>query len=71
MLNSFEKTILLSGSIFGSIFLFTNALYSINNITLHRYNTDKGDVNKLIMINGITMLFSGFTFVYFTYNAIK
>jgi hypothetical protein len=74
MLTTIEKTIILSGSLFGSVFIFTNSLNCINNIALlKRYynNVDETSVNKLIIINGITMLFSGLTFSYFIYNATK
>jgi nitrate reductase gamma subunit len=73
MLSSTEKTVILAGTLFGSVYLFSTALYSINKITSTRYNnsTSDSDNNKLIAINGLTMLFSGLTFSYFTYKAIK
>ena len=74
MLSTIEKTIILSGSLFGSVFIFTNSLNCINNVALlKRYDNklDETSVNKLIIINGITMLFSGLTFSYSTYNATK
>lgn len=76
MLSSIEKTIILSGSIFGSVILFSNSLYCLNDIILQRNNYsqkkyDENEVNKLIVINGITMLFSGSTFAYFTYIGSK
>jgi nitrate reductase gamma subunit len=73
MLSSTEKTVILAGTICGSVILFSNALDSINRITSTRYNnsTSDSDNNKLIAINGLTMLFSGLTFSYFTYKAIK
>lgn len=73
MLSTSEKTIILSGTLFGSVYLLTNALNSINNIgiTKRLNNVDKGETDKLIVINGITMLFSGLTFTYFAYLATK
>ena len=73
MLSSTEKTVIIAGTLFGSVFLFTNALDSINKITSTRYNNSTSDSNnnKLIAIYGLTMLFSGITFSYFTYKAIK
>jgi hypothetical protein len=72
MLSTPEKTIILAGSLFGSVILFSTALYNINNISINRYNNTNDSVNnKLIVINGITMLFSAATFGYFTFIAIK
>ena len=77
MLSSTEKTLILSGTIFGSVFLFSTSLYCVNDILLRRndnYNKtlqDENHINKLLVINGLTMLFSGTAFGYFTYNAIK
>ena len=68
-----EKTVILAGTLFSSVYLFSIALDNINKITLTRYNnnTSDSDNNKLIVINGISMLFSGFVFSYFTYKATK
>lgn len=77
MLSSTEKTIILSGTVFGSVFLFSTSLYCVNDILLRHndnYNIiyqDEKHINKLLIINGLTMLFSGTIFGYFTYNAIK
>lgn len=77
MLSSTEKTLILSGTIFGSIFLFSTSLYCVNDILLrrndnyNRSNQDENHINKLLVVNGLTMLFSGTVFGYFTYNAIK
>jgi hypothetical protein len=77
MLSSTEKTLILSGTIFGSIFLFSSSLYCVNDILLRRndnYNRtpqNENNVNKLLIVNGLTMIFSGTLFGYFTYNAIK
>ena len=86
MLSSIDKTIILSGSIVGSVFLFSNSLYHINDILsifilrrnsnnyykIYEYNEyNKNYVNKLLAINSVTMLFSGSLLYYFTYNAIK
>ena len=72
-----KKTLILSGTILGSVFLFSTSLYSVNDILLRRndnYNKtyqDENHINKLLVINGLTMLFSGTIFGYFTYNATK
>lgn len=77
MLSSIEKTLILSGTMVGSIFLFSTSLYCVNDILLRRndnYNKttqDENHINKLIIVNGLTMLFSGTVFGYFTYSAIK
>ncbi len=70
-----EKAIIISGSIFGSVVIFSISLNCINDIILRRnslHNSlDENNLNKLIFINGITMIFSGAAFSYFTYNGIK
>jgi hypothetical protein len=82
-----EKNIILSGAIFGSLYIFSNSLNSINNIVIKRdgynihlirdgnnnHNHDKYDsnINKILLVNGITMLFSGAAFSYLTYFATK
>jgi len=85
MLSSIDKTIILSGSIVGSVFLFSNSLYHVNDILsifilrrnsnnyykIYEYEYNKNYVNKLLAINSVTMLFSGSLLYYFTYNAIK
>ena len=77
MLSSTEKMVILSGTIAGSVFLFSTSLYCVNDILLRRndnYNRisqDENHINKLLVVNGLTMLFSGTLFCYFTYNAIK
>ena len=77
MLSSTEKTLILSGTIFGSVFLFSTSLYCVNDMLLRRndnYNRRKlviKIINKVLIVNGLTMLFSGTLFGYFTYNAIK
>ena len=77
MLSSTEKTLILSGTIFGSVFLFSTSLYCVNDMLLrrndnyNRSNQDENYINKVLIVNGLTMLFSGTLFGYFTYNAIK
>ena len=77
MLSSTENTLILSGTIFGSVFLFSTSLYCVNDMLLRRndnYNRRKlviKIINKVLIVNGLTMLFSGTLFGYFTYNAIK
>ncbi len=41
------------------------------NDNYNRSNQDENHINKLLVVNGLTMLFSGTIFEYFTYNAIK
>ena len=82
MLSSIDKTIILSETIAGSVILFSFSLYHINDILsifiLRRnsnyyqtYEYNKNYLNKVLALNGVTMLFSGTLFGYFTYNAIK
>ena len=77
MLSSTEKLIILSGSLFGSIYLFSISLISLNNIMIKRnsdYNSNKYDMSnldKLIIINVSTIIFSGTVFCYFTYFGMK
>jgi hypothetical protein len=73
MLSTPEKTFILTGSLIGSVILFSTALDNINKITLSHYNNNTSDNvnNKLFAINGLTMLFSAATFSYFTFVAIK
>jgi hypothetical protein len=76
MLSSTEKLVILSGSIIGSIYIFSCSLNSLNNIILRKnyYNEtlpNKYDLNRLIAVNGTTMLFSAATFSYFAYIATK
>lgn len=75
-----NKVIIISGTMIGSIFLFSTSLYCVNYILLisndiynksNKNNYDNSHINKLLIINGVTMMFSGALFGYFTYNAIK
>jgi len=73
---SIEKTFILSGAVFGSIFLFTTSLVSINNIILRpssydNKNVDQKHINFLLIANGATMAFSAYTFSHFVYIATK
>jgi hypothetical protein len=69
MLSTSETTVILAGSLCGSVFLFSTALYNIN--INHYNNTNDSINNKLTAINGFAMLFSGLAFGYFTFVAIK
>lgn len=72
MLSSPQKTLILSGAIFGSVVLFSTSLCLINaNIVKCNTLMNENATNKLIALNGLTMIFSGATFGYFTYYAIK
>lgn len=67
-----SKTLFLSGTILGSVFLFANSLCLINNSIANRnVLMNENATNKLFVLNGLTLLFSGATFGYFTYYAIK
>ena len=69
MISSREKMVFLSGTLFGSIFIFTS-LDFISDILLRRNglyypnNYDNNYIKKLIAINGITMAFSGFILLF-------
>lgn len=76
MLSSTEKAIILSGSLFGSVILFSTSLNCLNNFYLKRNNHnlikyDKNEIDNVIIINVSTMIFSATVFSYFTYFAIK
>ena len=71
MLSSIEKTIIISGAIASSVCLFSTALNNINSIQTHYNNINDSNYNRIIIINGVTMLFSGLAFSYFTFVAIK
>jgi hypothetical protein len=73
MLSTPEKTVILAATLVSSVFIFSLTLDNINKIISTRYNNNitDSDHNKLIVINGVTMLFSGLTFSYFTFVAIK
>jgi len=71
MLNSFEKTLILSGTMFGSIYLLSTSLNNINNELLKRnaYNTD--NIIETVAVNSITMFYSATIFTYLTYIAFN
>lgn len=73
MLSTPEKTVILAGTLCSSVFLFATGLGCLNAISLQRnhINVDQNIINKLIVINGVTMLFSAATFGYISYKAIK
>lgn len=73
MLSSPEKTLILTGTLAASVLLLAASLDRLNSIILHRTqsNEEQNTINKLIVVNGITMLFSAATFIYFAFNAIK
>lgn len=71
MLSTPEKTIILAGTICSSVFLFSTALDNINKISSHYSNISDSSHNKIIAINGATMILSGLAFSYFTFIAIK
>ncbi len=73
MLSSPEKTFILAGTLVASVVLLSTSLDRLNSIILHRTHSNEEEdiINKLIVINGVTMLFSAATFSYFAFNAIK
>lgn len=73
MLSSIEKTIILSGTLVASVVLLSTSLNRLNSNILYRTNSneEQNTINKLIIVNGVTMLFSAATFSYFAFNAIK
>jgi hypothetical protein len=71
MLLTIEKTIIISGAIASSICLFSTALNNINNIQIHSNKISDINYNRMIITNGVTMIFSGLAFGYFTFVAIK
>ena len=58
---------------FGTMFLFTTSLASINDAVLRRgyNNTDEKQINFLLLANGATIAFSAYAFSYFAYVALK
>jgi hypothetical protein len=72
MLSSSEKSIVLFGAIFGSVFIFSTSLASLNTVLIYNNSkTDESNLNKIIIVNGMAMEFSGVAFSYFTYNGTK
>jgi hypothetical protein len=76
MLSSTEKAIILSGSLFGSVFLFSTSLICLNDYLLKRnkydlIKYDKNETDNIMLVNVSTMIFSGTIFCYFTYFGMK
>jgi hypothetical protein len=69
-----QDNIILAGGLFGSIYLLgtslnnLNYIYKIKDIQLSNL---PAVTDRLMIINSFTMFFSGFTFIYLTYNAKK
>lgn len=61
------NSIILSGSLFGSIYLFSKSLETINMLQLE----DKKIPKQLILINNLPFLLSGSILIYFTYTYAK
>ncbi len=61
------NSIILSGSLFGSVYLFSKSLETINMSQLENKKIPK----KLILINNLTFVLSGSIFIYFTYTYAK
>ncbi len=69
-----ERLVIISGSMFGSVYLFSISLINLNQIYLKDDSCrelNDNSLKKLRIINGFTMLFSGITFGYFAYMATK
>lgn len=54
------NSIILTSCLFGSVYLFSQSLLLLN----WSYLENKKIANKLILINGLTMVFSGSMFLY-------
>ncbi len=68
--NEYHKmynSIILSSCLFGSIYLFSTSLKMINGTFLENNKIN----NKLIMIDGLTLVISGSIVVYSFYKSIK
>ena len=62
----YNHHIILSSSLFGSIFLFSTSLILTNRALLE----DKKIPNEVFIINGITMLVSGSLIVYYNLSLL-
>ena len=73
MLYPIERLVIISGTMFGSVYLFSISLYNLNQIYLESDSCRENDksIKKLIIMNGCSMLFSGLAFGYFAYTATK
>ena len=71
MLTSIEKTLILSGSMLGSIYLFATSLNSINDGLLRRnvHNVSEDRIIDAVAVNSITMFYSATIFTYLAYVA--
>lgn len=54
------NSIILSSCLFGSVYIFSTSLQAINRSFLE----NKKIQNNLIIINGLTLIISGFVFLY-------
>ena len=61
------SSIILSSCLFGSVYIFSKSLESINKSFLE----NKKIPNKLIIINGLTCMFSGSIFLYSVSSTFK
>jgi hypothetical protein len=74
MLYPIERFVIISGTMFGSVYLFSTSLYNLNQICIQGdscKNLNDNSLKTLLIINGCTMLFSGLAFSYFTYVVTK
>ena len=71
---SIQNYIITSGAIFSSLYLFRISLNNLNKIFTYEeefFCKHESVLTDLIIINSFTLFFSGFSFGYFAYNAIK
>ena len=61
------KPIILSGSLFGALFLFSKSLETINILQIENRKIP----SQLILLNRLTFLLSGSIFIYFTCTYAK
>jgi hypothetical protein len=61
------KSIILFFHLFGSVYLFTKSLEQINKLFLENIKIQK----KLIVINGLSFVFSGSLFLYNIHTTFK
>ena len=59
--------IILSSCLFGSVYIFSTSLQSINRTFLE----NKKIPNNLIIINGLTFIISGYVFLYGINHTVK
>lgn len=61
------KYVVLSSCLFGSVYICSKSLHLMN----QAYLENKKIPNKLMIINGLTFIFSGSVFIYGIHHTIK